>query len=109
MHGKPFFHPVMVGRNNLTCVSPEDHPWHLGQWFSWKYINGINYWEYVNASYQSEGITEIRNIEMIPNPDFSADLKLNIVYHPAEGKNVLAENRRIKVFASQIPFMPNIL
>jgi len=97
MHGKPFFHPIMLGRNNLTCVSPDDHPWHLGQWFSWKYINGVNYWEYMNANYQSEGVTEIRNIEIIPNADFSADINLDIVYHPIEGENVMAENRIIKV------------
>lgn len=96
-HGKPFFHPVFAGRNNLTCVSPDDHPWHLGQWFSWKYINGVNYWEYQGNSFQSEGITEIKDIQITPRPDFSAEINLEISYHPADGKEVLTELRSILV------------
>ena len=52
--GKPYFHPVRVKNSTLTCVSPPDHPWHLGLWFSWKYINGVNYWEYLD-DFKSEG------------------------------------------------------
>ncbi|MBK5263310.1 MAG: ThuA domain-containing protein, partial [Peptostreptococcaceae bacterium] len=40
--GKPYFHPVAIKNSTLTCVSPPDHPWHLGLWFSWKFINGVN-------------------------------------------------------------------
>ena len=44
--GKPFFHPVSAaGGVSLTNCKPEDHPWHYALWFSWKYINGLNYWE----------------------------------------------------------------
>jgi len=101
MHGKPFFHPIVLGRNKLTCVSPDDHPWHLGQWFCWKFINGVNYWEYQNGTYQSEGETEIERIEIIPGEDFSAEIKLDILYHPIEGENVMAENRTITVSTPQ--------
>jgi type 1 glutamine amidotransferase len=97
-HGRPFFHPVFVHRNNMTCVSPDDHLWHLGQWFCWKYINGVNYWEYHRGPFQSEGITEVKNIEIKKNIDFSAEIKLDIVYHPFGGKDVLSEKRIIKVF-----------
>ncbi|MCF6334085.1 MAG: PmoA family protein [Draconibacterium sp.] len=100
-HGKPFFYPVYVGRNNLTCVSPDDHLWHLGQWFSWKYINGVNYWEYQNGTYKSDGVTEIADIKIIPNSDFSAEIKLKIIYHQVKGENVLAELRTIKVSPPQ--------
>ncbi len=96
-HGKAFFHPVYVGKNNMTCLSPEDHPWHVGQWFSWKYLNGINYWEYQNGTYQAEGVTEINNIEIELHDDFSATIELKIVYHPIDGENVMAESRVIKV------------
>lgn len=99
LHGRPFFHPVFVGSNNLTCLSPEDHPWHLGQWFSWKYINGVNYWEYLSGTYQSEGVSEIKDIEITRNADFSAEIKLEIVYHPIKGADVLTENRTIKISA----------
>jgi len=99
-HRKPHFHPVYVGRNNITCVSPDDHPWHVGQWFSWKYLNGVNYWEYVNKNtYKSEGVTKIKDIRCIPNSDFSAKIELDIMYHPVDGKNVLAEKRTINISA----------
>ncbi len=99
LHGKPFFHPIVVGRNILTCISPDDHLWHLGQWFSWKYLNGVNYWEYQDGTYQSEGVTEIKEIDITKNPDYSAEIRLEILYHPINGENVLAESRLIKVSA----------
>src|SRR5512143_2167480 len=44
--GKPFFHPLTGADGRvLTNFKPEDHPWHYGLWFSWKYINHVNYWE----------------------------------------------------------------
>lgn len=100
MHQKPHFNPVNLGRNNITCVGPDDHPWHAGQWFSWKFINGINYWEYVNKqTYRSEGVTHVRDIVFKPEADFSALIKLSIVYHPVDGEDVLLENRKIHISA----------
>ena len=78
--GKPYFHPLCINNSVLTSASPPDHPWHLGFWFSWKYINGVNYWEYLDdynseeTGYRSEGITEIVKHEITKNPDFSADI-----------------------------------
>ena len=95
--GKPYFHPVYLGRNRITCVSPDDHIWHLGQWFSWKYINGVNYWEYTGKSYRSEGVTDITLVKLIKNPDFSAEIHLDIDYHPQDGETVLKEKRIITV------------
>src|SRR5882672_8277076 len=43
--GKPFFHPISAGGTAFTNFKPQDHPWHYGLWFSWKYINHVNYWE----------------------------------------------------------------
>jgi type 1 glutamine amidotransferase len=96
LHGKPYFHPVFLGRNNLTCI-PFDHLHHVGQWFSWLYINKVNYWQYIKGTYNSEGNTEIQNIDITHNPDFSAEINMEIVYHPINGKNVLSEFRTIKV------------
>ena len=100
-HGKPFFHPVYTGNNRITCLSPDDHLWHLGQWFCWKYINGVNYWEYINGTYDSEGITEIRKIDFYPGPDYSAEIKLEIVYHPVKGEIVLSEFQTISISPPQ--------
>ena len=96
-HGKPFFHPIFVNKNRITCLSPDDHIWHLGQWFSWKYINDKNYWEYIGNTYQSEGITEIKNVEIIKKPDYSAEISLQIEYHPENGETVLTETRIIQI------------
>src|SRR5215472_15895413 len=47
---KPCFHPLRVlGGEPLTTLHPSDHKWHYGLWFSWKYINGVNYWEERNG------------------------------------------------------------
>jgi type 1 glutamine amidotransferase len=101
--GKPYFHPLTANHSILTCVSPPDHPWHLGLWFSWKFINGINYWEYMSnfnspeTGFKSEGITEIENKEISCNPDFSSDILLKLNYHPINGTAVLAEERNIHI------------
>ena len=97
--GKPYFHPLTMNQSDLTCVSPPDHPWHLGLWFSWKFINGINYWEYqknfssTETGFKSDGITAIENEKFSTNSDFSADIRLNLVYHPIDGTEVMSEER----------------
>ena len=100
-HGRPFFHPVFIDGNTITCLSPDDHRWHLGQWFCWKYINKVNYWEYRRGPFQSDGVTEVENVKIKKNDDFSAEIELDIVYHPFGGENVLAEKRTVKVGAPQ--------
>jgi type 1 glutamine amidotransferase len=97
-YGKSFFHPVYLDRNLITCLSPGDHPWHLGQWFSWKYINGINYWEYAGSNYELGGITDITSIKLKKNNDYSAQIYLTIDYYPTKGQTVLREERIIRVF-----------
>lgn len=103
--GKPYFHPVAVNKSILTCVSPPDHPWHLGLWFSWKFINGVNYWEYLNdyksaeTGYKSEGVTKIQKLNTIKNPDFSANIRVELQYNPADGEAVMNEIREIHVSA----------
>ena len=101
--GKPYFHPLNVGKTTLTCVAPPDHPWHLGLWFSWKYINGVNYWEYMNdyktpeTGYRSEGVTELQIKEFVRNKDFSADVRLKLNYHPIKGAVALSEERSLHI------------
>jgi type 1 glutamine amidotransferase len=100
---RPYFHPLTVNNTMVTSLSPPDHPWHLGLWFCWKYINHVNYWEYMNekrsakTGYRSEGATEIVKKEIIRHPDFSADIKLWINYHPQEGPNVMTEVRNYHI------------
>ncbi len=101
--GKPFFHPVNIGASTLTSLSPADHPWHLGIWHSWKYINGINYWEYERGDgiepWDFKGVSEIRNIEFEKGDDFSCKINLQIAYHEAGGPDLLTEERTITISA----------
>lgn len=114
--GKPYFHPVTVKNSTLTCVSPPDHPWHLGLWFSWKFISGVNYWEYLNdfkseeTGYRSAGITEIQKNEIFKNADFSADIRMELQYHPENSGAVMTEKRNVHIsppFSDGSYFMDN--
>lgn len=99
--GKPFFHPVNIGSSTITSLSPDDHPWHLGIWHSWKFINGVNYWEYDLEDnvkpWNFLGVTEIRNIIFEKGADFSCEINLEIAYHEANGSDLLLENRIITI------------
>jgi type 1 glutamine amidotransferase len=101
--GKPYFHPLSVNKSVLTCISPPDHPWHLGLWFCWKFINGVNYWEYLDdfksekTGYKSAGTTKITKIEINKNPDYSADINLALSYFPGDSAAILTEIRNIHI------------
>ncbi|MFC2123292.1 DUF6807 family protein [Bacteroidota bacterium] len=101
--GKTYFHPIYLNHARITCESPVDHPWHVGLWFTWKFINNINYWEYMNeyktekTGYKSEGVTELENISFKNHPDYSADIELNIMYHPIGDVSVMKEQRNIHI------------
>lgn len=101
--GKPYFHPVAVKNSDLTCISPPDHPWHLGLWFSWKFINGVNYWEYLDdfkseqTGYRSAGVTEIQESEIFKNTDFSADIRMELKYHPQDSNAIMTEKRNMHI------------
>ena len=44
--GKPYFHlRIPTTGEQFTYERPPDHAWHLGLWFSWKFINGCCFWE----------------------------------------------------------------
>jgi type 1 glutamine amidotransferase len=102
-YGKPYFHPLCINKSVITCTSPPDHPWHLGYWFCWKFINGVNYWEYLDnfkseeTGYKSAGITKIMNIEINRNTDYSADIHLSLTYFPADSAALLSETRSIHI------------
>ena len=96
--GKPYFHPVcLTDGTELTWRRPPDHPWHYGLWFSWKYINGLNYWEEDRKTGLSQGRTEITSIEVKPHDDYSAQIAMQLSYHPPGQPAVLTESCRIRI------------
>jgi hypothetical protein len=97
---KPCFHPLAPrGGPSVTAMRPADHPWHLGAWFSWKYVNGLNYWEEDPATKKSQGITEWADVVVTPADDHTARVTMTLGYHPPGKPDVLTERREIAIGA----------
>ena len=96
---KPFFHPVALpGGPVLTWDKPADHRWHRALWFSWKFINGVNYWEEDPKTGKAQGRTSWREPQIETRPDFSARIVTDVSYQPdSNGPVVLTEHRVIDV------------
>jgi hypothetical protein len=98
--GKPFFHPLSTaGGTALTNFKPEDHPWHYGLWFSWKYINKANYWEEDRQSGRAQGATRWNAPKIETHPDGSATILLDVTYTNPTGRVDLAESRGLRISA----------
>lgn len=98
--GKPFFDPLRpVGGPSLTNFKPDDHPWHYGLWFSWKYINGANYWEENRTSGKAEGLTSWATPSIEQGPDGTAAIRMNVTYTHPSGRVDMTEARTIQVSA----------
>ena len=86
--GRPYFHPLsLTDGTELTWLRPADHPWHRALWFSWKYINGFNYWD----PELPEGQTEVVDLKTKLRTDYSAQIEMSISYHPVKKPAVLTE------------------
>ncbi len=99
--GKPYFHPMATSSGiNLTGLRPEDHPWHRGLWFSWKFINKVNYWEESRETGLSEGRTSILHFQGRISTDKTTHLQLKLSYTPAASTTpVLIEVRKVTISA----------
>ncbi len=96
--GKPYFHPLATpGGTLLTDLRPADHPWHRGLWWSWKFINGLNYWEEDRPTGRSEAATELTGCTLDPHEDGSAVLTFALSYHPWNVAPILTEQRTIRI------------
>lgn len=95
---KSHFHPLAtVDGEVLTAFEPSDHPWHRGLWWSWKYINGINYWEENPKTGTSDGITTLTGAELDAGDDFEARAELRFSYHPPSKPPAMTEVRRLEI------------
>lgn len=97
--GKPYFHPLScIDGTVFTDLRPEDHPWHRGMWFSWKFINGINYWEEDRETGLSQGQTHLLSVERVVSEGKKVTLYLKLSYSPGPAAEpVLLENREIVI------------
>ncbi len=95
---KPYFHPLSLPDGTvLTEDKPGDHPWHHGLWFSWKYINGVNFWEENRKTGISDGKTDWSNVKVVTKSDNSARITMDLTYSHKGLKPILSENRMIQV------------
>jgi hypothetical protein len=91
--GKPYFHPLTIPGTDdvLTSFRPPDHNWHLGFWFSWKFINGCNFWEP-----DSNGVSRVLSQKLAAADDkrFTSEATLSYV---AKGREAVSEKRTVRV------------
>lgn len=92
---KPYFHPLaMPDGCVLTWNAPADHAWHHGLWFSWKFINGVNYWESSSGSGRADGATTCSGVHVDAHPDGSATIAMAVSYGPRGDQPALLQERR---------------
>ncbi|AHM58726.1 hypothetical protein D770_02270 [Flammeovirgaceae bacterium 311] len=98
-YDKPYFYPLRIAgkEHDLVWLSPADHPWHRGLWFSWKLINDVNYWEENVETRLSDGRSKITDVEVKQHKDYSATILLKLSYAPEGGTIVLNEESKIFV------------
>jgi type 1 glutamine amidotransferase len=92
---KPWIDLNLIDGTSLTWKSPPDHTWHHALWFSWKFINDLNYWEEKDGV--SPGLTEIVSRQVETNEDGYAKIEIALSYHPPGGASLLKENRFLSI------------
>lgn len=93
---KTFFHPLTAGGGpDITESRPDDHRWHYGLWFSWKYINKANYWEENRETGKSEGATRWSPPRIETQPDGAATISFDLTYANPSGRVDLTEKRSL--------------
>jgi type 1 glutamine amidotransferase len=96
--GKPYFHPLMTTDGTpLTALRPADHPWHRGLWWSWKFINGVNYWEEDRNTELSAGQTIILSHLTRETPEGGAEIESVLSYQPPGEPSLLREIRSVRI------------
>lgn len=44
--------------HQITLYQPWDHPWQLGLYFAWKFVNGLNFWEARYRGQNNKAVTD---------------------------------------------------
>ncbi len=100
-HGKPHFATLAPGGENLVEVRPADHVWHYGLWFSWKFINGVNYWEETGPGARAAGATRWTPPSLETDDAGHATIRLELTYMHPGGRVELTEHRVVRVAAPE--------
>lgn len=86
-----------IGGHDIALYRPWDHPWHPGMFFSWKYINGLNFWESMHAGQRNVAVTDAFR----PFGNEGTGFQQSISYVTHEGDTLLKEERTISIAASE--------
>lgn len=97
---KPCVHPLTLPSGTIvTATKDEDHPWHRGLWFSWKFLNGVNYWE-TDAADLAAGVQRVVSTD-VRCEGASAVVRMEVAWGPrVEPERTLLEEKREIVFAA---------
>ena len=93
--GYPYLHPLSLpGGPVLSALAPHDHPWHRGLWLAWKFLNGVNYWEFPSKQATApEGKTAVVGPAAIQSNGTTATVQLRLEY--SKGQVLLNEERTL--------------
>ena len=92
--GYPYVHPVsVIGGPVLSAFAPADHVWHRGLWWSWKFLDGVNYWEFAKSG-KPDGQTR-RVSEAVMDTDKSRAMSVSFDMEYSKGRVVLGEKRTL--------------
>jgi len=98
--GKPHMKVCLVDGVELTRPWPKpegykgyDHTWHKAMWWSWKFINKVNFWEH------NHKCTFPTKIDVKTAEDHSAKIAMDINYQLPGKEPVVTEKRIISVSA----------
>ncbi|HZG67360.1 MAG TPA: PmoA family protein [Herpetosiphonaceae bacterium] len=93
----PYCHPVNLPDGPpITLHRPFDHDWHLGMYFSWKYVNGLNVWEGPDSG-EAYGLTQHRALEVRKEDGAGAALGHAMTWTTATGEPLLDDDRMVIV------------
>lgn len=98
------FDTLKTGGEETAWVSPPDHLWHYGLWFSWKLINGINYWEIPkDGDGYPVGRTMIEKVEILETSQERARVKLTLTLRPTKGADPVGNETAVLTIETPRP------
>ena len=89
-----WFHPLATPSGfEITRNRPWDHPWHRGLWFSWKYLNDINFWNEDPHTGEPAGRVNVEFVGTAPTPADGTTVDLRLTWRDPAGSILLSERR----------------
>ena len=90
---KPYVHPLRTPAGHcLTNFEPHDHLWHRGLWYTFKFINGENFWE----EHEPYGTQRTRSFSVIIHePGGRLDFRTALDWLRPSGEAVFHEEREL--------------